>query len=157
MLLCPEQIKSLSSEQRLINTVRVSHKTPAMKRPFGRYELRCKDSIKVNLTEIRFEVVGRIYLNLTFVWSCIITTTNKIQLFRLLIFLNQPNMFRAANSPIFRSTFWLNIQLLVQWTDTDAYRCHGWEGTDVPSQPWHRCCFRWAGSTPETCRANWNY
>ena len=32
--------------------------------------------------------------------------------FRLLIFLNQPYMFRATNSPILRSTFWLHIQLL---------------------------------------------
>ena len=44
-------------------------------------------------------------------------TTNKMQqLFRLLIFLNQPYMFRAKNSPILRSTFGLYIQLLVQWT-----------------------------------------
>ena len=42
------------------------------------------------------------------------------QLFRLLIFLNQPNMFRATNSPILRSTFWLYIQLLAQCTDTAA-------------------------------------
>ena len=33
-------------------------------------------------------------------------TANKMQQrFRLLIFLNQPNMFRATNSPIHRSTF----------------------------------------------------
>ena len=31
------------------------------------------------------------------------------QLFRLLIFLNQPNMFQKTNSPILRSTFWLYI------------------------------------------------
>ena len=47
-------------------------------------------------------------------------------------------MFRATNSPILRSTFWLYIQLLVQFTDTAANGCHGWDGTDVPSQPWHR-------------------
>jgi len=35
------------------------------------------------------------------------------QLFRLLIFLIQPYMFWATNSPILRSTFWLCIQLLV--------------------------------------------
>jgi len=29
------------------------------------------------------------------------------QLFRLLIFLIQPHMFEATNSPIVRSTFWL--------------------------------------------------
>ena len=33
------------------------------------------------------------------------------QPFHLLIFLNQPYMFRATNSPILRSTFWLYIQL----------------------------------------------
>jgi len=32
------------------------------------------------------------------------------QLFRLLIFLNQPNMFWATNSPILRSTFLLYVQ-----------------------------------------------
>ena len=45
------------------------------------------------------------------------TRCNK---FRLLIFLNLLNqlyMFRATNSPILRSTFWLYIQLLVQCTD----------------------------------------
>ena len=36
------------------------------------------------------------------------------QLFRFLIFLNQPYMFRATNSTILRSTFWLHIYLLVQ-------------------------------------------
>ena len=49
------------------------------------------------------------------------------QLFRLLIFLiflNQTNMFRATNSTILRSTFWLYIQLLVQCTDTAANRYH---------------------------------
>ena len=35
------------------------------------------------------------------------TRCNK---FRLLIFLKQLNMFRATNSPILRSTFWLYIQ-----------------------------------------------
>jgi len=36
-------------------------------------------------------------------------TNNMQKLFRLLIFLIQPYMFRATNSPIFRSTFWLCI------------------------------------------------
>ena len=58
------------------------------------------------------------------------------QIFRLLIFLNQPNMFRATYSPILRSTFWLYIQLLVQCTAFAADRCHGWH--KVSSQPWHR-------------------
>ena len=67
-----------------------------------------------------------IYAFLMFVWPCIISTTmystNKMQqLFRLLIFLNQPCMFRATNSPILRSTFWLYIQLLVQCTVTIKY------------------------------------
>ena len=42
------------------------------------------------------------------------TRCNK---FRLLIFINQLYMFRATNSPILRSTFWLYIQLLVQCAD----------------------------------------
>ena len=49
--------------------------------------------------------------------------TNEMQqLFRLLVFLNQPYMIRATNSPILRSTFWLYIQHLVQCTDTAAHR-----------------------------------
>ena len=89
----------------------------------------------------------------------------------LLIFLIQPYKFRATNSPILRSTFWLYIQLLLQCTDIAADRCHGWEGTDVPSQPWHRCLqqclcivpktvytvkkcsWGWANLSPETRRA----
>jgi len=59
------------------------------------------------------------------------------QLFRLLFFLIQPYMFRTTNPPILRSTFWLYIQLLVQCTDAAADRCHGWNGTSVPSQPCH--------------------
>jgi len=53
------------------------------------------------------------------------------QLFRLSVFLNQSNIFRATNPPIFRSTFWLYIQLLVQCTDSFADRCHGWDGTCI--------------------------
>jgi len=57
-------------------------------------------------------------MNSMSVWSDIISTpmytTNKMQqVFRLLIFLIQPYMFRATNSPILRSTFWLYLQLLV--------------------------------------------
>ena len=92
------------------------------------------------------------------------------QLFRLLIFLIQPYIFRATNSPILRSTFWLYIyiQLLVKCTDTAADRCHGWDGT-----PFHlnrdrqqcryiapkavytikKCSWGWANLSPETCRA----
>jgi len=51
------------------------------------------------------------------------------QLFRLLIFLNQPYVFRATNSPFLRCTFWVYIQLLVQCTDSAADWCHGWDGT----------------------------
>jgi hypothetical protein len=45
-----------------------------------------------------------------FVWPCTTSTmvqaTNKLQqLFRLLVFLNQPYMFRTTKSPILRSTF----------------------------------------------------
>jgi len=44
----------------------------------------------------------------------------------LLIFLIQHYMFRATNSPILRSIFWLCIHLLVQCTDTAADRyCTG--------------------------------
>jgi len=66
----------------------------------------------------------------------------------LLIYLNLLYMFRVTNSPIFRSTFWLYIQLLVQCTDIAADRWQGWDGIAVPSQPcWllhlvgclHRC------------------
>ena len=45
------------------------------------------------------------------------------QMFRLLIFLIQPYMFRASNFPILRSTFRLYIQLSVQCTDTAVDRC----------------------------------
>ena len=56
------------------------------------------------------------------------------QLFRLLIlFLNQPYIIRATNSPILRSTLWLPIQLLVQCTDTAADQCHDWYGTPLSS------------------------
>ena len=44
--------------------------------------------------------------------------------FVLLIFLNQPNMFRATNSPIFRGSFWLCVQILVYCTAPAADRCH---------------------------------
>jgi hypothetical protein len=92
------------------------------------------------------------------------------QFFRLLIFLIQPYMFRAINSPILRSTFWLYIQLLVQCTDTAADRCHGWDGTDfrlnrgtgrqqyrclIPKAVYtvKKCSWGWANLSPEKCRA----
>ena len=87
------------------------------------------------------------------------------QIFRLLIFLIQPYMFRATNSPILRSTFWLYTQLLVRSTETAADRCHGFHlhcGTS-----WQQCrclvpkavyavkkgSWGWANLSPETCRA----
>ena len=88
-----------------------------------------------------------------FVWPCITSTTtqttNKVQqVFDYSFFLNQSNMFRATNSPILRSIFWLHIQLLVQCTGTASDQCHGWDGTPwstistvelhgVSPQPWH--------------------
>ena len=81
------------------------------------------------------------------------------QLFHLLIFLNQPYMFRATNSPILRSTF-------------DCIYSFGYNGTAfLPSQPWHRsaagsvhctqscicsqkCSSGWANLSPETCRTD---
>ena len=77
-------------------------------------------------------------------------------LFRLLIFLNQPYMFSATNSPILRSTFWLCIQLLIQCTDTAADRYHGWDGNDVPKAVYtvKKCPWGWANLSPETCRAD---
>ena len=89
------------------------------------------------------------------------------QLFRLLIFLIQPYVFRATNSPILRSTFWLYIQLLVKCTDIAADRCHGWDGIDfhltgrqqcryiVPEAVYtvKKCSWGWANLSSETCRS----
>ena len=78
-------------------------------------------------------------------------------------------MFRATNSPILRRSFWLYIQLLVQYTDTAADRCHGWNGTPFPlnhgtGRQYCRCIvpyavyrvkdsyWGWANLSPETCR-----
>ena len=74
-------------------------------------------------------IIG-VFQNLMFMWPCIILVqrckqpTRCNNFFSLLIFLIQPYMFRATNSPILRSTFRLHIQLLVQYTDTAADRCH---------------------------------
>jgi len=75
------------------------------------------------------------------------TRCNK---FRLLIFLNQFCMFRATNSPILRSTFWLYIQPLVQCTDIAAGRCI------VPKAVYRvkKCSWGWTSMSPETCRAD---
>ena len=75
------------------------------------------------------------------------------QLFRLLIFLIQPYMFRATNSPILRSTFWLYIQLLVQWADTiaDRQQCRCIVSKAVYTVK--KCSWGWVNLSPETCRA----
>ena len=70
-------------------------------------------------------------------------------------------MFRATNSPILRSTFWLYIELLVQCTDTAADRCHGSDAGRqqcrciVPKAVYtvKKCSWGWANLSPETCRA----
>ena len=60
------------------------------------------------------------------------TKCNKFRLLIIsLIFLIQFCMFRATNSPILRSTFWLYIQLLVQFTDIAADRWQGWDGVPL--------------------------
>ena len=51
-----------------------------------------------------------------------VSNQQEATLFRLLIFLKQPYMFRATNSPNLRSSFWLYIQLLLQCTDTASDR-----------------------------------
>ena len=84
------------------------------------------------------------------------------QLFSLLIFLNQPYMFRTTNSPILKSTFWIYLQVLVHCTDTAADRCHGC-GTGrqkcrciVPKavHTVKKCSWGWANMSPETCKAD---
>ena len=78
-------------------------------------------------------------------------------------------MFRATNSPILRSTFWLYIQLFVQSTDTAAHRCHCWDGPPSLNRgtSGQQCLcivskavytvkkysWGWANLSPETCRA----
>ena len=97
-----------------------------------------------------------------FVLPCIISatmqTTNKMQQLRLFIFLNQPYMFRATNTPILRSNFWLYIQLLVQCTDTAADRGTGRQQCRciVPKAVYRvkRRSWEWAYLSPETCRAD---
>ena len=65
-------------------------------------------------------------------------------------------MLRATNSPILRSTFWLNIQLLLQCTDTAADRCTGRQQCRcivikaVFTVKKYSC--GWANLSPETCR-----
>ena len=71
------------------------------------------------------------------------------QLFRLLIFLIQPYMFRATNSPILRSTFWLYINFLIECTGRQQCRC-------ILSKDVHtikKCSWGWVNLAPETCRA----
>ena len=92
--------------------------------------------------------------------------TNMMQqLFRLLIFLIQPYMFRAKNSPILRSTFFA-----VYTAFGSMHRHCFWPvppGT-VPAAPVgssvdalyqelyiqsKKCSWGWANLSPETCRA----
>ena len=58
-------------------------------------------------------------------------------------------MFRATNSPILRSTFWLYIQLLVQCTGRQQCRCI------IPKVVYtvKKCSWGWANLSPEKCRA----
>jgi len=69
-------------------------------------------------TSKRTTLVHRIE-SVMFLWPCIISstiqTTDKMpQVVRLLIFWNQPNMGRATNSPILRSTF-LTVYTYAVW------------------------------------------
>ena len=69
--------------------------------------------------------------------------------FDLLISLIQPYTFRAKNSPIIRSTFWLYTKLLVQCTDTAADRCIITKAVHTVKN----CSWGWANLSPETCKA----
>ena len=58
----------------------------------------------------------------------------------ILVYLFIPNqlyIFWAKSSPIIRNT-WLFVQLMMLSTDISAGWCHGWDGTSVPSHPWHQ-------------------
>jgi len=87
-------------------------------------------------------------LVLMFVWQCITSTTmsviNKMQqLFRLLIFLNQPYIFPTTNSPIIRSTFSrlysnISLEFIVP------------KGVHTVI----KCSWGWANLSPETYRAD---
>ena len=70
--------------------------------------------------------------------------------FRLLIFLIQPYMVRATNSPILRSTFWLYIQFLVQCTGRQQCRCIVQKAVYTAK----KCSWEWANLSPETCNAD---
>jgi hypothetical protein len=93
------------------------------------------------------------------------------QPFRLLIFLIQPYMFRATNSPILRSTFWLYTYsfwykaptlLPTSATVEMELTFHLNRGTGrqqcrciVPKAVYtvKKCSWGWANLSPETCRA----
>ena len=64
-------------------------------------------------------------------------------------------MFRAKNSPILRSSFWLYIQLVVQCTDTAADTVRQQCRCIVPKPVYtvKKCSWGWANLSPETCRA----
>ena len=61
----------------------------------------------------------------------------RFKYFGYLFIPNQLHMFRAMCSPIIRST-WLYLQHLILSTGIAAGWCHGWDGTAVPSHPWHQ-------------------
>ena len=83
------------------------------------------------------------------------TRCNKFHLLIfLLVFLNQLYMFRATNSPTFRSTFWLYIQFLVQRTDIAAGRQQYRRVVPKTVYRVKKCSWRWASLSPETCTAD---
>jgi hypothetical protein len=100
------------------------------------------------------------------VWPCITSTTllatNKMQQrFRLLIFLNQPYMFRATNSPILRSTFdgiyscWYSAPTLLPTGATVWHRSAAlWVHCTKSCIYSQKCSWGWANMSLETCRAD---
>ena len=80
------------------------------------------------------------------------------QLFRLLIFLNQPYVFRATKSPILRSTFfyiysfWYNAPTLLPTGGTGRQQCRCIAPKSVYTVK--KCSWGWAHFSPETLRAD---
>ena len=77
----------------------------------------------------------------------------------LLIYLNLLYMFRATNSPIFRSTFWLihsqKVLYMFRATNSPIFRSTFWLYVQSKSTV-KKCSWRWASLSPETCRADSN-
>jgi len=74
----------------------------------------------------------------------------------LLIYLNLRYMFRATNSPIFRSTFDCIYRF-----GTMHRRCCWPVGSNIGALYQNciyskKCSWRWASLSPETCSADWN-